>query len=95
MEKIRNFGWVIGGFFIFSVLIVISALIFFGMAKASSILYPSVSVLASASITAFLLIILPLSVFQRCRPVLLKASFILSYVCGASVWMFAVLLTLA
>lgn len=90
-EKIKGFGSGILGIIIFLGFCIIPFIFIFGALKVSEFLYPIISVLAGASIALFLLIILPLSLFQSLRNHLAGISFILSHVVGASVFMFSFL----
>jgi len=91
-EKIKGFGTGILGIIIFLGFCIIPFIFIFGALKVSEFLYPVISVLAGASIGLFLLIILPLSLFQKLRNFLAGLSLILSYIVGASVFMFSFLM---
>lgn len=90
-EKIKGFGTGILGIIIFLGFCIIPFIFIFGALKVSEFLYPIISVLAGASIGLFLLIILPLSLFQSLRNHLARISILLSHVVGASVFMFSFL----
>lgn len=90
-EKIKGFGTGILGIIIFIGFCIIPFIFIFGALKVSEFLYPIISVLAGASIGLFLLIILPLSLFQSLRNHLAGISILLSHVVGASVFMFSFL----
>ena len=90
-EKIKGFGSGILGIIIFLGMCIIPFILIFGALKVSAFLYPIISVLAGASIGLFLLIILPLSLFKSLHKHLAGLSFILSYIVGASVFMFSFL----
>jgi uncharacterized membrane protein YgaE (UPF0421/DUF939 family) len=64
---------------------------FWGVAAVSAFLYPSFSILASVSIIVFIVFILPLSLIESLRTRLAIASVMLSYICGAAVWMYSFL----
>ncbi len=88
-EKVKGFGSGILGILVFLGFLIIPFIFIFGILKVSEFLYPIISVLAGASIAFFLLIILPLSLFKNLRGHLANLSIILSYVVGASVFMFS------
>lgn len=90
-EKIKGFGSGILGILIFLGFCIIPFIFIFGALKVSEFLYPIISVLAGASIGLFLLIILPLSLFNNLRNHLAGISIVLSHVVGASVFMFSFL----
>lgn len=91
-EKIKGFGSGILGIIIFLGFCIIPFIFIFGALKVSEFLYPIISVLAGASIGLFLLIVLPLSLFKSLQNHLAGLSVILSYVVGASVFMFSFLM---
>jgi len=91
-EKVKGFGSGILGILMFLGILVIPFIFIFGILKVSGFLYPIISVLAGASIGLFLLIILPLSLFKSLQGHLAGLSLILSYVVGASVFMFSFLM---
>lgn len=65
--------------------------LFLGAAKISAFLYPVFSVLAGLSISAFVALVLPLSLINKFSPFLAPTSMILSMICGATIWMFSFL----
>lgn len=91
MNNAQGFGLRVLGFLLFLGFLLIPFILIFGIFKVSEFLYPVISVLAGASIVAFLLIILPLSLFENLRGRLAGLSFILSYIVGASVFMYSFL----
>lgn len=76
----------------FAGIILLSVFMIWGAIKVSAFLYPFFAVLGSAALIVFLLIIIPLSLFSRLRPLLANVALILSWVCGATVWMFSFLI---
>lgn len=90
-DKIKGFGSGILGILIFLGFCIIPFILIFGILKVSEFLYPIISVLAGASMGLFLLIILPLSLFKSLHKHLAGLSLILSYIVGASVFMFSFL----
>ena len=90
-DKIKDFGSGILGILMFLGFCIIPFIFIFGILKVSEFLYPIISVLAGASIGLFLLIILPLSLFKSLQNNLAGISLILSYIVGASVFMFSFL----
>ena len=90
-DKIKGFGSGILGILMFLGFCIIPFIFIFGILKVSEFLYPIISVLAGASIGLFLLIILPLSLFKSLQNNLAGISLTLSYIVGASVFMFSFL----
>lgn len=79
------------GFAGFAAIILVWVALFFGFAAVVKFLYPLFSTLASISICIFLVIILPLSLFNRLRPAMAVVSYLLSITCGVSIWMYSFL----
>ena len=90
-NTIKGFGTGILGILMFLGFCIIPFIFIFGILKVSEFLYPVISVLAVASIGLFLLIVLPLSLFKSLHNHLAGLSLILSYIVGASVFMFSFL----
>jgi len=89
--KAKELGSGIMGILMFLGFCILPFIFIFGVLKVSEILFPIISVLAGASVTIFLLIILPLSLFKNLHGHLAGLSINLSYVVGASVFMFSFL----
>lgn len=87
----KNIGSHALGLAIFAGFILLMAFMILGVTKVSEFLYPISNILASIAILTFLLLILPLSLFKKLRPSMATISMILSWVCGANVWMFSFL----
>lgn len=90
-SRMKSSGIYILGFGIFALLVMLPFVMFWGVAAVSAFLYPLFSVLAGVSIIAFILFILPLSLIESLRMRLAIISIILSYICGAAVWMYSFL----
>ena len=90
-DKIKGFGSGILGILMFPIFLIIPLIFIFGILKVSEFLYPIISVLAAASVLFFLLIILPLSLFKSLHKPLAGLTIILSFIVGASVFMFSFL----
>ena len=88
---LKSLGIYIMGFGIFALLIMVPFAMFWGVAAVSAFLYPLFSILASVSIIVFIVLILPLSLIESLRTRLAIASVMLSYICGAAVWMYSFL----
>ena len=91
MNNAQGFGLRVLGFLLFLGILLIPFILIFGILKVSEFLYPLISILAGASIVVFLFIILPLSLIKSLQIRLAGISFILSYIVGASVFMFSFL----
>jgi hypothetical protein len=89
--KLKSLGIYLLGVGIFALLIMLPLAMFWGVAAVSAFLYPLFSILAGISIIAFILFILPLSLIKNLRMRLAIISVILSYICGAAVWMYSFL----
>jgi hypothetical protein len=79
------------GIAVFAGIMLFAGAMLAGVTVATAFLYPIISWLAGISVLLFLFIVLPLSIFQPLRHVMAVISLILSYICGASVWMFSFL----
>ncbi len=91
LKKLANYGLVAA--FVVAIFVVIPALFIVGAVKLGTILFPWL-VLASLWVFAFvLLIVVPLSFIQPCRPFAASALLISSYVFGLTVWIEALLVT--
>jgi hypothetical protein len=89
--RLKSLGIYIMGFGTFALLIMVPFAMFWGVAAVSAFLYPLFSILASVSIIVFIVFILPLSLIESLRTRLAIASVMLSYICGAAVWMYSFL----
>ena len=89
--RLQGLGIYILGLGIFALLLMLPFAFVFGVAAVSAFLYPLFSILAGVSIVAFILFILPLSLIENLRMRLAVISVILSYICGAAVWMYSFL----
>jgi hypothetical protein len=89
--RLKSLGIYVLGLGIFALLLMLPLVMFWGVAAVSAFLYPLFSILAGISIIAFILFILPLSLIENLRMRLAVISVILSYVCGAAVWMYSFL----
>jgi hypothetical protein len=94
-NKLKEAGtWLLGIVALLAVL-AIPALFLVGAELLSESLLPWF-ILASTLTFAFVIfVVFPLSVFRRCRGFAAIASLVASYVFGATLWMWALLLTLA
>ena len=93
--RLKSLGIYVLGLGIFALLLMLSFAMFWGVAAVSAFLYPLFSILAGISIFAFILFILPLSLIENMRLRLAVISIILSYICGAAVWMYSFLTLIA
>lgn len=90
-SRLKSSGIYMLGLGIFALLLMLPFVMFWGFAAVSAFLYPLFSVLAGISIIAFILFILPASLIEGLRMRLAIISIILSYICGATVWMYSFL----
>lgn len=91
IKKLKEWGWGFLGFAMMCGFLVIGAILLVGVAKVSAILYPIFNALSAISLLLFFFIILPLSLINNARPFLAQASIVLSYICGAALWMYSFL----
>lgn len=91
-SKLQSLGSYVIGLGMLALFIMLPVAMFWGIAAVSAFLYPLFSVLASISILIFILAVLPLSLFHKPRLHLAVISLILSYICGATVWMYSFLI---
>jgi hypothetical protein len=91
MAMLKQGGAVLLGIAVFAGIALFAGAMLAGVTVATAFLYPIISGLAGTSILLFLSVVLPLSIFQPLRHAMATISLILSYVCGASVWMFSFL----
>ncbi|MFH1800603.1 MAG: hypothetical protein ABH891_07160 [Candidatus Omnitrophota bacterium] len=90
-EMLKQSGSVLLGLAIMAGFMLLFGAMFAGFTAISAFLYPIVSWLAGLSILVFLFIVLPLSFFQPLRSSMAITSMVLSYSCGAAVWLFSFL----
>jgi hypothetical protein len=94
-NKLREAGtWLLGIVGLLAVL-AIPAVFLVGAELLSELLLPWFSLASVLALALVLFLVLPLSVFRRCRGFAAMTSLIASYVLGITVWMWALLLTLA
>lgn len=91
MAILKQGGTVLLGIAVFAGIMLFAGAMFAGVTVATAFLYPIISWLAGIAVLLFLFVVLPLSIFQPLRHVMAITSLILSYICGASVWMFSFL----
>lgn len=89
--RLKSLGVYLLGLGIFTLLLLLPFAIVLGVAKVLAFLYPLFSILAGISIIGFILFILPLSLINSLRMRLAIISVILSYICGAAVWIYSFL----
>jgi hypothetical protein len=77
--------------FIIAGLIMGFFVIVWGIAAASTLLLPVLTVASGLIILGFVLVVLPLSLFKHLRPRLALTSIIMSHVLGATTWMLSFL----
>lgn len=95
MAMLKQGGTVLLGIAVSAGIMLFAGAMLAGMTVATAFLYPIISGLAGTSILLFLSVVLPLSIFQSLRHAMATTSMILSYICGASVWMFSFLTIIA
>jgi hypothetical protein len=91
VAMLKQGGTFLLGIAVFAGIVLFAGAMLAGMTVATAFLYPIISWLAGISVILFLLVVVPLSIFQPLRHAMASISLILSYVCGASVWMFSFL----
>jgi hypothetical protein len=98
MNRLKEFLKSIGGFILGVVLLVaflvLVDLFLYGSAWLSDKVLPILNLIVAASFFILLLIVLPLSIFRKCRGWCAVAFIYWSYLCGLSLWMFSLLVTL-
>lgn len=93
-NKLQEAGtWLLGIVAILAIL-AIPALFLVGAEWLSERLLPWFILVSTLALALVLLVVLPLSVFRCCRGFAAIASLVASYVFGATLWMWALLLTL-
>jgi hypothetical protein len=85
----NKWGSTFMGFSIFCGLIVIAAILIAGLARVSAFLYPIFNVLSAIGVVLFFFVILPLSLINSARPFLAQTAIVISYICGATLWMYS------
>jgi hypothetical protein len=94
-NKLKEAGtWLLGIVALLAVL-AIPALFLVGAELLSELLLPWFNLASILALTFVLFVVLPLSVFRRCRGFVAIASLVASFIFGAALWMKALLLTLA
>lgn len=90
-NKLKGLGSGILGIIIFIGVCLLISVLFVGYVKVVGFLFPVILILSVASVGLFLFIILPLSIFRSLRSKLSGLTMALSYIVGASVWIFSFL----
>lgn len=90
-ETAKSIGYFILGLAIMVGLFLFIGVIFWGTAKVSAFLYPVFITLSALAIAIFFLIVLPFSLVRAARGAMAVTALILSYVIGATIWMYAFL----
>ena len=94
-DKLKGAGtWLLGIVGLLAIL-AIPALFLVGAEWLSERLLPWFILASTLALAFVLFVVLPLSVFRRCRGFAAIASLVASYVFGTALWMWALLLTLA
>lgn len=94
-NKLKDAGmWLLGIVALLAILAIL-AVFLVGTQWLSDRLLPWFSFASILALAFVLFVVLPLSIFRRCRGFAAIASLITSYVLGATLWMWAFLLTLA
>lgn len=92
-EKIKNLGWSVLGLGFFVILVLIIGLFIHGGAWLGEKLYPWLVGISSLAFAALIFIFLPLSIFRKTRSFAGNCIMVTSYVFGATLWVWALLLT--
>lgn len=92
-EKLQTLGGCLLIPAILVALVMLSGLLLKGSLWLSEILYPILSVVFGITIVVSLLVLLPLAIFKKTRGVAGLGLFIASYIFGATLWVWAFLIT--
>lgn len=92
-EKFKNIGYALLGIGIFIGLILLAVFFIKGGLWLSEVLYPWLILISSIAFLICLLVLLPLAFFRKTRAFSGLGFFIASYTFGASLWVWAFLLT--
>jgi len=92
-EKFQNIGYALLGIGIFIGIILLAVFFIKGGLWLSELLYPWLSLISAIAFFVCILILLPLAIFRRTRAFSGLGLFVASYIFGASLWVWAFLLT--
>jgi hypothetical protein len=92
-EKFKNVAWTIAGILFLSLLILIPFIVIKGAVWLSAIIYPWLVRIMAFFIIVSLFILSPLSFFKKTRGIAGTGLFFLSYIFGATLWVWSFLLT--
>jgi hypothetical protein len=98
MNRMKEFLKSIGGFVLGVVLLlaflILVDLFLYGSAWLSEKVLPVLNLIVAVTFYFLLLVFLPLSIFRKCRAWCATPFVLWSYLCGLSLWMFSLLVTL-
>lgn len=94
-EKFKSLGSVLLGIGIFIGIILLAAFLIEGGVWLSEILYPWLTIISAIAFFVSILILSPLAFFKKSRGFSGLGFYIVSYIFGASLWVWAFLLTYA
>ena len=93
-EKLKSLGALVVGIAAMFLICVLIAFFFRGAAWVSERVLPILSAIGAITFIPLILIVLPLSIFRKCRPWCAFAFVGWSYLCGLCLWMTSLLLTI-
>lgn len=92
-ETLKSAGSVLLGFGISAALLLLAAFLIIGGLKLSELIYPWLEILFAIAFFVSIILFLPLAFFQKTRGFSALGLLVASYVFGATLWVWAFLLT--
>ena len=93
-EFLKSIGAFVLGAVFLAAAFTLAALFLYGSAWLSEKVLPVINLIFAVTFFILLLVFLPLSMFRKCRGWCAVAFIYWSYLCGLSLWMFSLLVTL-
>jgi hypothetical protein len=93
-EFLKSIGGFVLGVVLLLAFLILVDLFLYGAGWFSEKVLPVVSLIGAVTLLILLLVFLPLSIFRKCRAWCAAAFIYWSYLCGLSLWMFSLLVTL-
>jgi hypothetical protein len=93
-EFLKSIGFFVLGVVLLAALMTLVGLFLYGAGWLSEKVLPVVSLVGAVTLLILLLVFLPLSIFRKCRGWCAAAFIYWSYLCGLSLWMTSLLVTL-
>lgn len=93
-EKLKSVGGLVVSLALMILICVLVAIFLRGSAWVSEKVLPILTAIGAITFFPLILVVLPLSIFKKCRPVCAIIFVYWSYLCGLCLWMFSLLVTI-